>query len=95
MSAGVMTKVTRDPHPRHAQKELSPQMLDMLEAMRGGAVLVTAERKTARSRTVMLAELDGEPAAVMSVRGLAKRGLIRVASRTSGSVSCLTWEASD
>ena len=67
----------------------SPTMLALLDRIKAGAVLVTAE-KLFRSNTRLVCELDGETIKAGAVKGLIKRRLLRVASRTARTK---TWAA--
>jgi hypothetical protein len=77
MSAVGRTTPTRGPLP-----ELSADMLDLLAKLRAGGVLVTAD-KQCKWNTRMMAEIDGERVNASVVKGLIRRNLIRVVSRTA------------
>jgi hypothetical protein len=83
-----MSAVAR-PTARGVLPDPSPAMLDLLARVRAGAVLVTAE-KLCRSNTRLVCELDGETIKAGAVKGLIKRRLLRVVSRTARTK---TWAA--
>lgn len=86
-TAAGMTTVVRDPKPV-GQKDASPAMLELLDRVRAGAVLVTARNRPHKLQP----ELDGEPVHSAAVSGLIRRGMVRPKSHTSGTT---TWEAND